>query len=109
MHRTKVSERFFHYFYIHDTTSLYLHKRHAGDIWQGLYELPLKEVADADAEEVLMPVKSRKHVLSHQVIHATLYEQILPDPLPERDDYIIVPMEDLENYALPRLLQFLLE
>ena len=108
-HRTKVRDRFFHYYLLHDDTSLYLHKRGEGDIWQGLYELPLREVESADAEETLLPVKSARHVLSHQVIHARLYEQRLPAPLPSREGCIVVRRDELDRYPLPRLIQILLD
>lgn len=108
-HHTKIRDRFFHYFFIHDDTSFYLHKRGEGDIWQGLYELPLREVDNADVEETLLPVKSARHVLSHQVIHARLYEQVCSSSLPPREDCIIVDMRDIDQYPLPRLIQILLD
>lgn len=108
-HRTKVRDRYFHYFLIHDGTSLYLHKRADGDIWQGLYELPLHEVESEDVEEASLPVKSARHVLSHQTLHARLYECRRPAPLPPHDDYLLVPFADLDRYPLPRLILLLLE
>lgn len=108
-HRTKVRDRFFHYFLVHDETSMYLHKRPEGDIWQGLYELPLREVDSDEVEEESLPVKSARHVLSHQIIHAKLYETKLVSPLPPRNGCIIVDRDDLDRYPLPRLIQILLE
>ena len=108
-HRTKVTDRFFHYFLIEDGESLYLHKRDADDIWRGLYELPLKEVESSDAEEEMLPVKSVRHVLSHQIIHAKLYHRVLPGPLPQREGCIVVRRSEIDKYALPRLVQILLE
>lgn len=108
-HRTKVTERYFHYFLIEDGESLYLRKRTDDDIWRGLYELPLKEVASPDADEETLPVKSVRHVLSHQVIHASLYRQTVVPPLPPREGCIVVRWSDLDDYALPRLVQILLE
>ena len=108
-HHTKVRDRFFHYFLIHDDTSLYLHKRGMGDIWQGLYELPLREVDSADVDESLLPVRNVRHMLSHQVIHARLYEQELPAPLPPREGCIIVPLNNLERYPMPQLIRRLME
>lgn len=120
-HRTKVSERFFDYCLVHDGQSLYLHKRVDDDIWRGLYELPLRETSERLPAETLagwglqLPVSlfqlrgSRKHVLSHQHIHATLYEAVVEPPLPYHEDYIIIRKEELDNYPLPRLITMLLE
>lgn len=108
-HRTKVADRYFHYFLIDDGGSLYLRKRTSDDIWRGLYELPMKEVAADDAEEDSLPVKRVRHVLSHQVIHASLYRQKHDAPLPPHKDWLVVPWGELDKYALPRLVQILLE
>ena len=107
--RAKVRDRFFHYFLVHDGVSMYLHKRSEGDIWAGLYELPLREVDNAEVEEDILPVKSVRHLLTHQIIHARLYEQHLSLPLPPRDGYVIVRRDELDRYPLPRLIQVLLE
>ena len=120
-HRTKVTERHFHYCYVHDSEHLYLRKRTGDDIWRGLYELPLAEREMADESEsvaewgLMLPEVTfgrrggRKHVLSHQVIHATLYEAEVPSPLPPCEDYIIIRKDELDNYALPRLILLLME
>jgi len=138
-HKTKVTERWFDYYYIHDEDCLYLHKRTGADIWHGLYELPLIEACgdgnapasttsatpsaaeDSVAVAVCLPLMERititdvrqrsmrKHVLSHQVIHATLYEVWAEGPLPPVEGYIIIRKDDLDRYALPRLLTLLLE
>lgn len=120
-HKTKVSERYFDYFFIHDDSHMYLHKRQADDIWRGLYELPLREVAhphgldEVDVPDLPFSVSSlrlrgnRKHVLSHQIIHASLYEMVAEGKLPAWEDYIIIRMDEREKYAFPRLIQLLLE
>lgn len=119
-HRTKVTERWFHYFYVHNATHMYLHRRTADDIWRGLYELPLLEtpsdVKDFKYPEELNDLNSpalrlcaaRRHVLSHQIIHATLYEAEVQGDLPASPNYNIIRIEDLDDYALPRLVTLLL-
>lgn len=123
-HRTKVTDRWFHYFYVHNADYMYLHKRSSDDIWRGLYELPMVErVSDEligdEMEEVLptdvLPSRrelrllgSRRHVLSHQVIHATLYEVEVSCELPALTPYIIIRIDELDDYALPRLITLLL-
>ena len=82
--KTKISTRYFHYIYVEQGDYMWLHKRGSGDIWQGLYELPLVETPSAAALQknqfgTLVPVgKPLKHVLSHQVIYADLYKVTVP-------------------------------
>ena len=124
-HRTKVTERWFHYFYVHNATHMYLHHRTANDIWRGLYELPLletpgnlndlkvpKDLNDLKDLNSLTPAfrfcATRRHVLSHQVIHATLYEAEVQGELPPSPLYNTIRIDDLDDYALPRLVTLLL-
>lgn len=126
-HRTKVRSRYFSYLYVHDRESLVLHKRGGNDIWAGLYELPMVETGEAVEWEHLcglegmrqwLPsssciykgcVSGVKHVLSHQVIHASFYELEVMGLSRCPEGCIIVPGESLSRYALPRLLERYLE
>ena len=122
-HKQKVTDRWFHYYYVHDSDTLYIHKRTADDIWRGLYELPLVETAgsrEADAPDVCpsfiasLAVRdvrlraSRKHVLSHQLIHADLLDVEVEGALPPLSSYNIIRKEDLDHYAFPRLITLLM-
>ena len=124
-HRTKVSDRWFHYFYVHNADQMYIHKRTADDIWRGLYELPMVETASEeqspDFDSLLTNHYSlltdhssfrlrcsRRHILSHQVIHATLYELEVQGELPPTPLYYIIRIDELDDYALPRLITLLL-
>ena len=116
--KTKVSERFFHYIYVEQGPFVWLHKRGAGDIWQNLYELPLVETAKsgilkktawcgrAKLSAVGKPVK---HVLSHRIIWAQLYKVVLPPAAKVPPEFLRVKKAALEKYAVPRLVQKLLE
>ncbi|MCQ2410068.1 MAG: A/G-specific adenine glycosylase [Elusimicrobiaceae bacterium] len=117
--KTKVSERFFHYIYVEQGPFVWLHKRGAGDIWQNLYELPLVETGKsgpltkkpawcgrAKLCAVGTPVK---HVLSHRVIWAQLYKVILSPSAKIPPEFLRVKKSFLETYAVPRLVQKLLE
>ncbi len=121
-HKQKVTERWFCYYYIHNDERMYVHKRTADDIWHGLYELPLVETdGSAEGDDIALPFPcelnvasirfrgGRKHVLSHQVIHAQLYEVSIQGELPSFSRYNIIRIEDAERYAFPRLLTLLLE
>ena len=90
-----------------------IHQRGAGDIWQGLWELPQAEHLDSIGEDTWkgyaqLVCKDVKHVLTHQILLADLYlwtPQNRP-PLPE--DFIWSPTEALEDYAYPRLMEILI-
>lgn len=117
--KTKISERFFHYIYVEQGRFLWLHKRGAGDIWQNLYELPLVETAESGnlkkaqawCGRVKLSIvgKPIKHVLSHRIIWAQLYRVNLPPSAKVPPQFIRVKKADLEKYAVPRLVQKLLE
>ena len=91
-----------------------IHQRGAGDIWQGLWELPQAKHLDSIGEDTWkghaqLVSKDVKHVLTHQILLADLYlwtPQNRP-PLPE--DFIWSPTEALEDYAYPRLMEILLQ
>lgn len=83
--KTKVRNRFFNYLVIKsDSNELVLVLRKEGDIWQGLYELPLIETECAsDSEEVIKALGGNgvsiklmaeaKHILSHQRIFSRFW------------------------------------
>ena len=114
--KTKLSTRYFHYIYVEQGNFIYLHKRGAGDSWQNLYEVPLVETPTEKKPNVawlkgatLTPKGTLKHVLSHQIIYGTIYKvKLLPSTrLPK--EFIKIKKTDLKKYAIPRLVQKLLE
>lgn len=112
----KVKQRVRHltYIFIQYQGLTAIHQRGAGDIWQGLWELPQAEHLDSIGEDTWkghtqLVCKDVKHVLTHQILLADLYlwtPQNRP-PLPE--DFIWSPTEALEDYAYPRLMEILLQ
>ena len=105
-----------------------LHKRTANDIWKNLYELPLIETPDATDIDMLlaMPefaywhsqlpsydyrssVEGVKHVLSHRVLHASFHELEVKGVLPCPEEFIVVPFDELNRYALSRLIERYME
>lgn len=50
-----------------------------------------------------------KHVLSHRVIYANLYEVTLSENLTSFGDFQKIKVEELEQYAISRLVQTLLQ
>lgn len=120
-HRTKVAERYYIYIGVSTSEGIWLHRRGAGDIWQGLYEWPLLEF---DHAATWLEVQSHpfilnhlpeggtwkqlarqcKHVLTHRVIWADCYWFTCPHPLPPPPGFIVVQPDEMERYAMPRLL-----
>lgn len=122
-HKTKVSTRYFIYFYVRAGAYTFLHKREAGDIWHNLYEFPLVEVDREVAEEEIpgLPEYVRmfgkcevqtvrtiarqvKHVLSHRVIYADCYEVTITDGEMPQGPFLKVLTEDMHKFAVPRLI-----
>ena len=109
--KLKVKERHFAYIYIRYKGKTALRRRPAGDIWQGLWEPLLVE--DAPLPDLGCPLtllaSGVKHVLTHRVLLADFYlaePQALP-ALPE--GYIWVEEPALPDYALPRLVERMLD
>ena len=123
-HKTKVTDRYLSFLYVHNREALLLHKRTADDIWQNLYELPLIETltpTDADtllaspafaAWQAQLPssiyigvAEEVKHVLSHRILHVSFHELEVQGALPCPDGYVVVPFDELHRYALPRPIE----
>ena len=127
-HKTKTRDRYFHYLYLIYKGHTWLRRRTAGDIWEGLYEFPLIEAdrtLDLAALSQTEPYRrwlggmpalrmshsltDMKHVLSHQVLHASFYVFELDQPPTGLDDYLCVPLAEFERYAIPRLIHIYTE
>ena len=110
----KIRERHLIYIYIRCQGQTAIHRRGAGDIWQGLYEpYVLEERGERrEARELCGAIplcQNVKHVLTHRILYADFYllETDTKPNLPS--DYIWIPEADIDNYALPRLIDILLE
>ena len=105
--KLKVLERHFSYIYIRHEGMTALHRRPAGDIWQGLWE-PLF-VEDAPLPDLGCPLtllaSGVKHVLTHRILLADFY---LAEPeerpvLPS--GYQWIKEREIGDYAIPRLVE----
>lgn len=102
----KIKERHLTYIYIRCNNETAIHRRAAGDIWQGLYEPWLTDEVPSGA---ILLRQNVKHVLTHRVLYADfwLWE---PDQKPELPtDYLWIKEADIDNYGVPRLIEILLE
>ena len=102
----KIKERHLTYVYIRCKGQTALHRRPAGDIWQGLYEPWLAEEVPCGAVLLRQRVK---HVLTHRILYADFYlwEPAERPSLPE--DYFWIPEADIDNYGVPRLIEIMLK
>lgn len=117
---TKVRTRHFNYLHIESGGKTFLRKRTGKDIWQGLYELPLieteKAMTQARFEARLTDVLGKgwklqkvhgpvKHVLSHQLIHASFWQVLPPKGFRAPKEWILVTEGKLNGHAVPRLIE----
>jgi A/G-specific adenine glycosylase len=102
----KVKERHLTYIYIRYKGRTAIHRRQAGDIWQGLYEPWLTDEVPPGAILLRQDVK---HVLTHRVLYADfwLWEPDQKPGLPA--DYLWIKETDIGNYGVPRLIEILLK
>jgi len=102
----KVRERRLTYIYIRCQGMTAIHRRGAGDIWQGLYE-PWLTTTEPPHGAVLL-CQDVKHVLTHRVLYADFYLLETDERPPLPADYIWVDEPALSDYAMPRLIEKLL-
>lgn len=122
-HKTKVTNRYMHYIYVHTDSDTYLRKRDGKDIWKNLYEPYLIETAQPLSQEELYatpefsqllaagnsPVVTQraqqvKHQLSHRTIYADFYEVHFEQLLHPLAGYEQIKIADVQNYATSRLV-----
>ena len=118
--KLEVKERRLTYIYIRCKGQTAIHRRSAGDIWQGLYEPLCLDKATESLPSVLqrhglqharltLLRENVRHVLTHRVLLADFWlcETEERPLLPE--DYFWVDERDIDNYGVPRLVEKLLE
>lgn len=134
---TVVRDRYLTYIYMRrqDGKTL-LRRRGSGDIWQGLFEFPIIESSQPlqakDIEQVLkegsllhenrlqLIAQDVRHQLTHQRLHADLYLLDIPytEEVDKDSESLLVHKDwegnwvnecDMDQYALPRLLEKLLK
>ncbi len=121
--KTKVRNRYLNYLVITNSDKILIRERKTKDIWKGLHDFPLVEsekpvqetkfVKDKkweDAIHILKPVikeisEEYVHVLSHQKLFARFYHiESAKKPTTIPTDCFWIKMKDLENYAVPKLI-----
>ena len=118
--KTKIRDRYFNFIVISDIDSFYIQKRESKDIWQNLYQFPLKETDKEISspfeltekivnQAVFLQVsKQFKHILSHQRIYAKFWEFSLVE-MPIMKGFKKIKKIDIQEFAIPRLIEKYLE
>ena len=104
----KIHERHLTYIYIRCQGQTVIRRCGPGDIWQGLWEPVLVEADSVIPSAAQLLRKNVKHVLTHRVLYADFYLLESNDKPEIPLDYIWIPESDIDNYALPRLIEVLL-
>jgi A/G-specific adenine glycosylase len=104
----KVTERHLIYIYIRCNGQTAIHRRGAGDIWQGLWEpwLVDEQVFEQCAKNYQLRLVKQgvKHVLTHRILYADFYLLEIGEKPKLPSDYIWINESEIDNYALPRLI-----
>jgi len=119
----KKKKIYFDYFFIEYQGNTYLKKRNNKGIWHNLYDFPLIEKDEktnkkeilAQAQKLLgIPLtdfstsKEYKHLLSHRIIFTRFWSvKTLLKPILKNAQKI--PLADLEQYPIPRLIELFLQ
>jgi A/G-specific adenine glycosylase len=114
-------DRYFNFFVIHDTKTVFIGKRKVNDIWKSLYQFPCIETEQLDPSltplnagweisfESLSISPVYKQVLTHRKIYAQFIAvQISADvnlPSAFTIHYERVPLADLSHYAFPKIIR----
>ena len=98
----KVRERHLIYIYVRCQGETAIHRRGAGDIWQGLWEPWLVDSVPVGAKLIKQGVK---HVLTHRVLFADFYLWEVEERPLLPADYIWIKESELDEYAKPRLIE----
>ena len=126
--KTKVTNRYFNYFFIELGGKTYLQKRIAKDVWQNLFEFPLVEADSLLTVEELMETDGfknlfsgigevevvkisnpMKHILSHRVIYAQFVTVKITDENAVLSELIKTSLAEIDQFAVSRLMELFLE
>lgn len=94
------------------SSEIFIERREQKDIWQHLYQFPLKEFETPEAKEAYLNStehrfisKEYKHILSHQhlICHFIVREQV------QTDDGLAIQINEIVDYPIPRAIDRFLD
>lgn len=118
--RIEKKARYFNYLYFRDSSPTTLIRKRVGkDIWQGLYEFPMletsyqietdqllqllaPEIKDITAQSLAAIITLPRQLLTHQAIYGKVW--VISRKRKPKQGEIAVRIEDLTNFAFPKLL-----
>lgn len=116
--KVNIRQRHFHYLIFVCNHQTILHQRTEEDIWKGLFEFPLVETQDGrfDIDVFLTKNKiqlqtnpqllwKKKHILTHQHIDVEFYLLEVVNFSYLIENHKIVNISDLKKYAVPRVVE----
>ena len=117
--KIKVRDRYFYYVIVYSQGLYAIEQRKGKDIWENLFQFPLieaphvleegevkKEVNKRFPKSLVQKISpERKHILSHQRLHARFVEVELKNKADASESYLWVQKEDFKKYAFPRLIE----
>ncbi|MCH2224864.1 MAG: A/G-specific adenine glycosylase [Crocinitomicaceae bacterium] len=112
--KTKVTDKYFHFFIYENNGKTYIEKRTKKGIWQNLFQFPLIETKENELPKELnkhqtfRTSKVIKHILSHQRIYAQ-FHHITSPPIKIQKEWIEINHENIQDYPLPRIIDRYLE
>jgi A/G-specific adenine glycosylase len=121
--KIKKRERYFYFLHLIYKDTFFIEKRTSQDIWKLLHQFPLIESdSEISIDEIVnhklwykifkninpkinSNIVKKKHVLSHQIIHANFLKIEVPNTNEFIDKNLInIHLEDLNKYSIPRLI-----
>lgn len=115
------SDRYFSFFVIHDSQTVFIEKRNDNDIWKSLYQFPCIESAHLDPSltpsdagweihfESIFISPVYKQMLTHRNIFAQFIEVIIPTEknVPEtfENQYQRIRLSELSHHAFPKIIR----
>lgn len=127
--KIKTQNRYLHYFHVvTQDNQTFLHRRDKNDIWKGLFEFPLVETIipmdfehlkqeeafvqlfkNSKIKQISLEVNNKKHILSHRILYANFYRVELELAGDFFDLYQKIAEEEIDSYAVSRLMHIYLE
>jgi len=125
--KTKQTLRRMDYVVVENDREIVLRKRDGKDIWQGLYDFGsienVEHLNEADLSRYVLetfplskissigavPEKSYTHLLSHRKIEARFWRVEVSGTLEDAGAYHVIQKDDIDRYAVPRLIHRFLE
>lgn len=102
--KIKRTQKYYDFFLVENAEDILLEKRDDKGIWANMYQLPLVEV-EKDYKREGELLWEAKHVLTHQDLFCRFFKGNAKD----FDGKLTIKLKDLENHALPRVIENFLE